>query len=158
MHWLHKEKYANTSNSKNITKCLHIKLCWWHSGQKWTLYRLHSLPEWPESHVWILVQTWLQIRTPTILFTSIQEKVERIIYKKCGIMNFISCQNIEWRLVKETFPELFFSTYTKSMNWIILSKKSDNYLLHAYQKRLSSGIQTLLKETKYDPGNLMHIA
>ena len=66
--------------------------------------------------------------------------------------------NIEWKLVKETFPELFVLTYTKSMNWLILSERSDNYLLHAYQKCLSSGIQTLLKETKYDPGNLMHIA
>ena len=40
--------------------------------------------------------------------------------------------NIEWKLVKETFPELFVLTYTKSMNWLILSERSDNYLLHAY--------------------------
>ena len=51
--------------------------------------------------------------------------------------------NIEWKLVKETFPGLFNSTNTKSMNWLSLSERSDNYLLHAYQKLLYSGIQTL---------------
>ena len=140
-------KYANTSNSKQITKCLHIKLCWWHSGQEWTLYRLHSLPEWPESHVRILVQTWLQIRTPTIQFTYIQKKVEKIKYKNLELRLY-TLSNIEWKLVKETFPELFNSTNTKSMNWIILSERSDDYLLHAYQKRLSSGIQTLSKKQR----------
>ena len=73
-------------------------------------------------------------------------------------LRLYTLSNIEWKLVKETFPELFVLTYTKSMNWIILSERSDDYLLHAYQKRLSSGIQTLLKGTKYEPENLMHIA
>ena len=117
--------------SDKINK-LHIKLCWWRSGQKWTLYRLDSLPEWPESHVRILVQTWLQIRTPTIQFTSIQKKVEKLSTKNCGIINLYTLSNIEWKLVKEIFPELFVSTYTKSMNWLILSERSDNHSLHAY--------------------------
>ena len=73
-------------------------------------------------------------------------------------LRLYTLSNIEWKLVKETFPGLFNSTNTKSMNWIILSERSDDYLLHAYQKRLSSGVQTLLNGTKYGPENLVHIA
>ena len=87
-----------------------------------------------------------------------QLQVELGLSTKNVELRLYTLSNIEWKLVKETFPELFVSTYTKSMNWLILSERSDNYLLHAYQKCLSSGIQTLLKETEYDPENLMHIA
>ena len=34
----------------------------------------------------------------------------------------------------------------QSMNWIILSERSNNHLLHAYQRLLFSGIQTLSKK------------
>ena len=82
---------------------------------------------------------------------------DRIIYKKCGIKTLYLVKH--WM---ETFQgnisRIVWLNPHQSMNWIILSERSDNYLLHAFQKRLSSGIQTLLKETKYDPGNLMHIA
>ena len=87
-----------------------------------------------------------------------QLQVELELSTKNVELRLYTLSNIEWKLVKETFPELFVLTNTKSMNWIILSERSDDYLLHAYQKRLSSGIQTLLKGTKYEPENLMHIA
>ena len=58
-------------------------------------YRLYSLPKRPGSHVRILVQTWLQIRTPTIQFTSIQKKVEKLSTKNCGIINLYTLSNIE---------------------------------------------------------------
>ena len=121
------------------------------------IIQTYSLPKRPGSHVRILVQTWLQIRTPTIQFTSIRKKVGKLSTKRCGIKTLYLDKH--WM---ETFQgnisRIVWLNPHQSMNWIILSERSDNYLLHAFQKRLSSGIQTLLKETKYDPGNLMHIA
>ena len=87
-----------------------------------------------------------------------QLQVELELSTKNVELKLYALSNIGWKLVKETFPGLFNSTNTKSMNWIILSERSDDYLLHAYQKCLSSGIQTLLNGTKYEPENLVHIA
>ena len=60
------------------------------------------------------------------------EKGWKIINKKLWNYELYTLSNIEWKLVKEIFPELFVSTYTKSMNWLILSERSDNHSLHAY--------------------------
>ena len=120
--------------SDKINK-LHIKLCWWRSGQKWTLYRLYSLPKRPGSHVRILVQTWLQIRTPTIQFTSIQKKVGKLSTKRCGIKTLYLVKH--WM---ETFQgnisRIVWLNPHQSMNWIILSERSDNYLLHVSEAPL----------------------
>ena len=72
-----------------------------------------------------------------------QLQVELELSTKNVELRLYTLSNIKWKLVKETFPGLFNSTNTKSMNWLSLSERSDNYLLHAYQKLLYSGIQTL---------------